>query len=518
MARAFYPSSATPGSSQLVLKKSSFGDSVSPHTYEAVPLKLELLPADERVSGCKTDGRISEPSQSAEIDSLLDDVSPWDRKILLTLDGGGVRGLSSLLIMRELMRMIGEEERRLDHKSKSSFYSPLFRFASSIDNTEYLPCHYFDCIGGTSTGALIAIMLGRLRMSVDQTIKAYQDLAENIFRSPSNRLARLWNLSHKRASRRRKLKEKFDLLSDRDGGQQFVSETRGQCQTIVCTLRRMPHYGLAPVLFRSHEKDDGFLSSRVDTDENSIYCEHELRYPNVKDVRISMAAQAATAAPSFARPMKQEFDGNIYYDAVMTFNNPSWVIYKDIVKEQGQELDCLVSIGCGKDKRKQSRSSWQSSFDKIRDSSVLNRDLQHQAEMRGFRYYRLDVEHKADGVRLDEWKPKSTGESTMHKIQGAADVYLEREEINKYCRAIAERLVQRRTQRAKTMKWELFASGTWYICPEKDCPEENSPFEHRNALLDHLRAVHDYPPPDAEHYQEIQHLLDQGRTNIGRHQ
>jgi patatin-like phospholipase/acyl hydrolase len=27
-----------------------------------------------------------------------------------------------------------------------------------------LPCEYFDLIGGTNTGGLIAIMLGRLRM------------------------------------------------------------------------------------------------------------------------------------------------------------------------------------------------------------------------------------------------------------------------------------------------------------------------------------------------------------------
>jgi patatin-like phospholipase/acyl hydrolase len=62
---------------------------------------------------------------------------------VLTLDGGGVRGLSSLLILREIMEDI---ERRTD-----------------ADETP-LPCEYFDLIGGTSTGGLIAIMLGRLGM------------------------------------------------------------------------------------------------------------------------------------------------------------------------------------------------------------------------------------------------------------------------------------------------------------------------------------------------------------------
>lgn len=62
---------------------------------------------------------------------------------VLTLDGGGVRGLSSLLILREIMEDI---ERRTN--------------ASQTPK----PCEYFDLIGGTSTGGLIAIMLGLLGM------------------------------------------------------------------------------------------------------------------------------------------------------------------------------------------------------------------------------------------------------------------------------------------------------------------------------------------------------------------
>jgi len=61
---------------------------------------------------------------------------------ILSLDGGGVRGLSSLLILRNIMEEIARQN----------------------STTEARPCEYFDLIGGTGTGGLIAIMLGRLRM------------------------------------------------------------------------------------------------------------------------------------------------------------------------------------------------------------------------------------------------------------------------------------------------------------------------------------------------------------------
>jgi patatin-like phospholipase/acyl hydrolase len=43
------------------------------------------------------------------------------------------------------------------------------------------PCQYFHMIGGTSTGGLIALMLGRMRLSVDDCIDAYTELSPKIF-------------------------------------------------------------------------------------------------------------------------------------------------------------------------------------------------------------------------------------------------------------------------------------------------------------------------------------------------
>jgi patatin-like phospholipase/acyl hydrolase len=47
------------------------------------------------------------------------------------------------------------------------------------------PWQGFDMIAGTSTGGLIAIMLGRLRMSVSECIEAYTNLPRSIF-TPSH--------------------------------------------------------------------------------------------------------------------------------------------------------------------------------------------------------------------------------------------------------------------------------------------------------------------------------------------
>ena len=82
---------------------------------------------------------------------------------LLVLDGGGVHGLSSLQILKQLTEF-SDPERPLK------------------------PCEYFDMIGGTSTGGLIAIMLGRLRMSVDECIATYQLLSSTVFTKVCHRL------------------------------------------------------------------------------------------------------------------------------------------------------------------------------------------------------------------------------------------------------------------------------------------------------------------------------------------
>ena len=83
---------------------------------------------------------------------------------LLCLDGGGIRGLSSLMILSQIMENINHED-------------------------PPKPCDYFDLIGGTSTGGILAIMLGRLRMSVDECIDAYTRLSSTVFVKIKHRIS-----------------------------------------------------------------------------------------------------------------------------------------------------------------------------------------------------------------------------------------------------------------------------------------------------------------------------------------
>lgn len=74
-------------------------------------------------------------------------------------DGGGVRVISSVLILKEIFLAVMVQELAIDSKATSS-YSPLANPDDSKqpmeeDLSKYLPCHYFDYIAGTSSGGYL---------------------------------------------------------------------------------------------------------------------------------------------------------------------------------------------------------------------------------------------------------------------------------------------------------------------------------------------------------------------------
>ena len=90
--------------------------------------------------------------------SLLDRYKDDRPRRLLALDGGGIRGLITLGILQKIEGMVQEK-------------------------TGLALCQYFDYIGGTSTGAIIAASLAR-GMTTADLITFYKDFGRQMF-SPS---------------------------------------------------------------------------------------------------------------------------------------------------------------------------------------------------------------------------------------------------------------------------------------------------------------------------------------------
>ena len=79
-------------------------------------------------------------------------------KRVLVIDGGGFRGLGCLLIVDRIMKEVATRSRR-----------------------SLMPCQVFDLIGGTSTGGLLALLLGRFGLDCTTAIQIYKTLGESIF-------------------------------------------------------------------------------------------------------------------------------------------------------------------------------------------------------------------------------------------------------------------------------------------------------------------------------------------------
>lgn len=425
---------------------------------------------------------------------------PWDKRAVLSLDAGGVRGYSSLLMLRALMREVEKVERSMNLDARSSAYSPLidcstdedFAFSASQSKatSAYRPCHYFDFIAGTGTGGLIAIMLGRLRMSVDAAIEEYMELSTKVFGKPSSRIQRSWT--------------------------GFNSRTR------MVNFRQLVG-GLCPVLPSPLEEDKEFesdvnrcktivssASSDPDKDDQNIilFCSYK-KGPTIWEV-----ARTTSATPTYFKPTK--LGKHLYYDSAAPFYNPTWDVLSEVKRVTGYSnaVDLLISIGGGNFEYGTARRLFGGHIlhqnvtrvDPIHDSVLRESKEQH------FNYCRFNVDG-LEAVRVDEWVPNARSAGAFRQIEDSTEQYLQTLSVAAQIRDCAKTLVLTRLRRAHTMQWERFATGIRYKCPLSDCSRPFARYQDRGELLDHLRRVHNTPPPDVVHKQDVRRLLDEGRTN-----
>lgn len=305
-----------------------------------------------------------------------------------------MRAYSSLLILKEIMEIIVRcENSYLDEPIDTvgpSSYHPLVPRKADV----WLPCHYFDYIGGTGSGGLIAIMLGRLKMDVHDSILAFEALLKKMF-------------YHERWFHYRSLlfwpRAKFDhqileqaiqnLVNDyTPGGPSFPRSSdfafdKNQCRTIVLAFRRDEGFRKrrrTPYLFRTYVK---YHSARPRLDQNLIL-EHE--------IPIWQVARATTASPTFFRPVIIGFEEYISGD--FWIENPCEEIYNEVQNMDGiDNVDIMLGIGTGK--RRISLRPTQ--FLDLYLSLALHRIPKPIKSTRD--YHRLDVEGLGR-LKMDEWQ------------------------------------------------------------------------------------------------------------------
>jgi uncharacterized protein len=236
---------------------------------------------------------------------------------MLTLDGGGIRGLLTLQVLLEIEQKLARHYYPDDEQQQQSFR--LYQF--------------FDYIGGTSTGAIIAAALA-LGMSVQEILEFYQSFGKVAF--TKRRWIERWKSLYENGELQQKLKSVF-----------------GETTTLK------PKYlkTLLLVVTRNATTDSAWpLSSNPAAKYNDpTRTDCNLKIPLWKLVR------ASTAAPVFFPPETLQWDPNdetkefVFVDGGTTpYNNPAFLLTRMATEpayklgwQRGEQNLLVVSVGTG---------------------------------------------------------------------------------------------------------------------------------------------------------------------------
>lgn len=385
----------------------------------------------------------------------MDDDSPVIKSVL-SIDGGGIGGHSSLIILQALMEKVGQIERAHSPKATSSICSSaLGPLDDAMAEFGYRPCHYFDYIAGVGTGGIIAIMLGRYRMSVDEAMEEYRDICAKAVERQLIRRNSIFprNLKASKSLQAHTVKLVSAWASPDEDDAHFQSDPR-RCCTIVCGC------GPKSQLFRS----DAIPSPPTLVDDVIWQCVDE----------------EASREPQF-------------------YNNPSRTVLQEVSslpdasspddKMSGNVRISLLSIGGAINESVDPRA------DRLQHQMSCQIQRIHQelsTEAYRFNlqpYHRLDVPDDAlQEIGVNEWTPGSPDHFAL--IEEATTTYLRNENTATELHDIATALVEKRRRRAETLQWERWALGVTYRCPKLDCVGWNERFDDSAGFGAHMLRLH----------------------------
>ena len=242
---------------------------------------------------------------------------------LLSLDGGGIRGIITLEVLAELERQLK---------------------AATSAGEDFRLGEYFDYIAGTSTGAIIASCLA-YGFSVKEIADLYDKLGKKMFQPPRNPVKRLW---YKYQAEPLIEQLRGIIGKDEDEDDFKIGSGRLRC-LLLLVLRNVSTDSPWPI------SNNPF--ARYNLGESADY---GAKKSNLM-VPLYQLVRASTAAPTFFAPQMVEVSSKSsvksykFEDGGVTpYNNPAFLLYRmatmpayNLAWETGEDKLLLISVGTG---------------------------------------------------------------------------------------------------------------------------------------------------------------------------
>uniref|UniRef100_A0A8C2WF55 PNPLA domain-containing protein n=1 Tax=Cyclopterus lumpus TaxID=8103 RepID=A0A8C2WF55_CYCLU len=218
---------------------------------------------------------------------------------ILTIDGGGLRGLVALQTLHKLEALTGK---------------PIYKL--------------FDYICGVSTGAILGFMLGVFQIPLDECDDLYRKLGSDVFKQ--NVIVGTVKMGWNHAFYDSEAWE--NILREKMGSQLLVETSRNpECPKVAAVSTIVNRGALRAYVFRNYNLLPGSRSPYLGGSQHQLW----------------QAIRATSAAPGYFQEFK--LGNDLHQDGGLLINNPTALaIHECKCLWPNAPLECVVSLGTGR--------------------------------------------------------------------------------------------------------------------------------------------------------------------------
>ncbi|NXC87478.1 PLPL8 phospholipase, partial [Cercotrichas coryphoeus] len=264
-----------------------------------VAIKEKLIPCLLRLRQANDESLQAAVRETLALIGYTDPVKGWGIRIL-SIDGGGTRGLVALQTLRKLEELTGKPVHQL-----------------------------FDYICGVSTGAILAFMLGLFHIPLDDCEELYHKLGSDVFKQ--NVIVGTVKMGWNHAFYDSDIWEK--MLKEKMGSNLMIETARKSKCPKVAAVSTIVNRGtpLKAFVFRNYNHLPGVKSHYIGG------CHYKLW----------QAIRASSAAPGYFQ--EYVLGGDLHQDGGLLLNNPSALaVHECKCLWPNVPLQCLISLGTGR--------------------------------------------------------------------------------------------------------------------------------------------------------------------------